>query len=104
MTLVAEYGAQRLQAEGSVDGPGRGPTAGKHELEHGDIPAERARTEETASQPGAAVRAESGAGPRAGDPVDQEATPSLEGPDGPFGAGPEEAVDRPCIEAADAKS
>jgi hypothetical protein len=101
--LVAVNGPHRLHTEESVHRAGRGPAAGKHELEHGDVPSERTDTEKTASQPRAAVPAEGGASLTARDSVDDEAAPSLEGPDGARGFRPEETVDRACVQALRAK-
>jgi hypothetical protein len=88
-----------LRSEGGVHGPGRRSAASEHELEYGDVPAERADTQETASQPRPSVPAERCTGPRAEDPVDDEAAPALKGPHGLLRLGPEQAVDRACVEA-----
>jgi hypothetical protein len=72
-------------------------------LEHGDVPAERAESEETASQPRPTIPAERCLGARAGDPVDEEPAPPLKTPHGPLGLRPEQPVDRARVEAMGAK-
>jgi hypothetical protein len=101
--LVPVYGGHCLHSKRRVHGTGRRSAAGEHELEHGDVPAERAETDKTAAKRRAAVTTESGSGPWAGDPVHSQAATSLQVADRLLRLGPEETVDRPRVDAARAK-
>jgi hypothetical protein len=101
--LVQEYGAPCLHSERRVHRAGRRAAPGEHELEHGDVPAERAETDNTASKPRPAITTESGPGAWARDSIHSQAAPSLQMADRLFRLGPEETIDRPCVGAARAK-